>query len=43
MAVKFLADGIFYDKTKQAHFKIMKKVGVDEWEAEKIMKDQNKK
>ena len=47
LAVKFVADGIFYDKTKQAHFKILKKVGGggDEWEAEKIQKskDQNKK
>ena len=51
LAIKFAVNGIFYDKTKQAHFKLLKKVvkdGVqsDEWEAEKIqntMIDQNKK
>ncbi len=44
MAVKFIANEIFYDKSKQTHIKIIKKVG-EEWEAEKmqkIMKDQNK-
>ena len=50
LAMKFVTDGIFYDTTNQAHFKLLKKVakgGVesDEWEAEKMqkeMKDQKK-
>jgi len=41
MAMKFATDGIFYDVTKQVHFKLLKKalkgkVDQDEWEAEKI-------
>jgi hypothetical protein len=48
--MKFVTDGIFYDTTNQAHFKLLKKVakgGVEsnEWEAEKMqkeMKDNNK-
>ena len=51
MAIKFEPDRIFYDKTKQAHFKLLKKAAKfgeesDEWEAEKmqkIIKDQHKK
>ena len=43
MAMKFATDGIFYDVTKQIHFKLLKKavkgkVDLDEWEAEKIQK-----
>ena len=43
MAMKFASDGIFYDVTKQIHFKLLKKavkgkVDLDEWEAEKIQK-----
>ncbi len=39
MAMKFATDGIFYDVTKQVHFKLLKKsvkgkVDLDEWEAE---------
>ena len=48
--MKYATDGIFYDTTKQAHFKLLKKVAKgglesDEWEAEKMqnqMKDQDK-
>ncbi len=51
LAIKFAVNGIFYDKTKQAHFKLLKKVvkdGIpsDDWEAEKVLNtmiDQNKK
>ena len=50
LAIKFMTDGIFYDTTKQAHFKLLKKaarggVESEEWEAEKMqkeMKDQKK-
>ena len=38
LAVKFATDEIFYDVTKQSHYKLLKKAGKggdnDEWEAE---------
>jgi hypothetical protein len=48
LAMKFAPDGIFYDVTKQAHFRLIKKaVGSkadkDEWEAEKIQVPNKKK
>ena len=40
--MKFATDEIFYDVTKQSHYKLLKKAGKggdsDEWEAEKIQK-----
>ena len=41
--MNFATDGIFYDVTKQIHFKLLKKAGKgsaesDEWEAEKMQK-----
>ncbi len=37
---KFASDGIFYDVTKRAHYKLLKKAGKegenDQWEAEKV-------
>lgn len=44
LASKFATEGIFYDVTKQAHYKLLKKAPVkggvdsDEWEAEKMQK-----
>ncbi len=44
LASKFSTEGIFYDVTKQVHFKLLKKAPVkggvdsDEWEAEKVQK-----
>ena len=43
LAMNFATDGIFYDVTKQVHFKLLKKaakgkVDSDEWEAEKMQK-----
>jgi len=44
LASKFTTEGIFYDVTKQAHYKLLKKAPVkggvdsDEWEAEKMQK-----
>jgi hypothetical protein len=42
LAMKFATDEIFYDVTKQSHFKLLKKAGKggdsDEWEAEKMQK-----
>ena len=43
LVMKFATDGIFYDVTKQIHFKLLKKAGKgsaesDEWEAEKMQK-----
>ena len=48
LAIKFAPNGIFYDVTKQAHFKLLKKAGkggadYDEWDAEKIQKSKNSK
>ena len=46
--MKFATDGIFYDVTKQIHFKLLKKAGKgsaesDEWEAEKMQKTMKNK
>ena len=43
LVMNFATDGIFYDVTKQIHFKLLKKAGKssaesDEWEAEKMQK-----
>jgi len=42
LAMKFATDEIFYDVTKQSHYKLLKKAGKggdsDEWEAEKMQK-----
>lgn len=48
LAVKFATDEIFYDVTKQSHYKLLKKAGKggdnDEWEAELVQKpEKNKK
>lgn len=45
LALKFATDEIFYDVTKQFHFKLLKKTGKggDEWEAEKMEKPGNEK
>jgi hypothetical protein len=48
LAVKFATDEIFYDLTKQSHYKLLKKAGKsgdnDEWEAELVQKtEKNKK
>ena len=48
LAMKFAPDGIFYDATKQVHFKLLKKAGkggpdCDEWDAEKMQKSKNSK
>ena len=49
LASKFSTEGIFYDVTKQVHFKLLKKAPVkggvdsDEWEAEKVQKTTKKK